>query len=419
MRENEAVKKNHKKVFGAVAVALLAIAVLVLLAALTDSVTERQRRSELLEDAEYVISTLGEKGFFDLVGVPTDELSYSGVSLYPGEDRGAWTYSQEELVNMAVYEKCAPSVVQILSDATLSYDAQGSGVIISEDGYILTNNHVLGTGDTFVVNFFDGSTGRAKLVGTDGLTDLAVLKVDRKNLQPIEASDSEPVVGEKTLAIGNPFGYTWSLVTGIVSGLGRSIFTQDGGLIPDMIQTDALINPGNSGGPLLNSRGEMIGLVSSIYSTSGTGQGISFALPVSICSLVADEIIENGRFNRGWLDILSIELNPQIVAYSGLAVDKGILVSQTVPGGYADKGGIKGGSEKAQYGQSVIYLGGDVIVAIDGMPIEDYTDYFTSMFGTKAGDSVDVTVQRGTSRVVLKDVQLVEQTGENVRWILR
>ena len=137
-----------------------------------------------------------------------------------------------------------------------------------------------------------------------------------------------------------------------------------------MIQTDALINPGNSGGPLLDTKGRMVGLVSSIYSTSGSAQGISFALPAESVRNISQKIIKDGKVSRGWLDFLSVELNSQIVSYCNLPVDKGILVSQVVPAGMADRGGIKGGSEKAQYGSSVIYLGGDVVGAIGDKTIE-------------------------------------------------
>ena len=161
------------------------------------------------------------------------------------------------------------------------------------------------------------------------------------------------------------------------------------------------------------------GLVSSIYSTSGSAQGISFALPVESVRDIAEKIIKEGKVSRGWFDFLSVELNSQIVSYCNLSVEKGILVSQVVPMGMADKGGIKGGSEKAQYGSSVIYLGGDVVVAINGRKVEDYTDYFALLFTSSPGDKVDVTVVRNGETVELKGVELVQQTEENTRWILR
>ena len=163
----------------------------------------------------------------------------------------------------------------------------------------------------------------------------------------------------------------------------------------------------------------MIGLVSSIYSTSGSAQGISFALPVESVRTIAEKIIKDGKVSRGWFDFLSVELNSQIVSYCNLPVDKGILVSQVVPTGMADKGGIKGGNEKAQYGNSVIYLGGDVVIGINGKKVEGYTDYFAILYASSPGDKVDVTVVRNGEVVELKGVELVEQTEENTRWILR
>ena len=376
-------------------------------------------RSAMME----VIERDGEKRLFEMAGLDVDDIYFGseGLSLYQNEESGSWKYTEEEARRIAVYSTSKDKVVQILSSSELSDAGQGSGVIVSHDGYIVTNKHVIGSGTTFSVNFYDGTTATAKLVGYDDLTDIAIIKTEgRKNLPYMEfGSSSSLVVGQTVMAIGNPYGYTWSFTSGSVSGLERMVSTASGNVIPNMIQTDALINPGNSGGPLLDGNGDMVGLISSIYSTSGSAQGISFALPAETVKDVVGEIIENGSISRGWLDILSIELNAQIVAHSKLNVSEGILVSQVVPAGRADRGGLKGGSEKAQYGQSVIYLGGDVIVRINDKEIRNYTDYFSALFSTKAGDKVDVTVSRKGQLVVLSDVELVEQTEENTRWILR
>ena len=247
------------------------------------------------------------------------------------------------------------------------------------------------------------------------------MKVNRTNLKPIDIAKNPSLkVGQIVYAIGNPYGYSWSFTDGSISGLERMVSTSSSSsVIPNMIQTNALVNPGNSGGPLLSSSGEMIGLISSIYSTSGSAEGISFALPVETVVDVVSSLIKDGKVSRGWMDFLSVELNAQIVSYCNLPVDKGILVSQVVPSGKADRGGLKGGNEKAQYGQSVIYLGGDIIVKINDTPIEGYVDYFAALFSTKSGDKVDVTVIRNGQTKVLKDVELVEQTEENTQWILR
>jgi S1-C subfamily serine protease len=194
--------------------------------------------------------------------------------------------------------------------------------------------------------------------------------------------------------------------------------SDNGKVIMGMIQTDAAINPGNSGGPLLNSRGEMIGINTSIYSTSGGSMGISFAIPVDTAVAVIPDLIKFGKVSRGWLDIVPVQLSSQIVEYAKLPVEKGILVSQVVPGGKADKSGLKGGSEKVRYGNSVIYLGGDVIVGINGTPISEYNDLYTALLATRPGDKVKMTVNRGGTEKTLQ-VELVERTSENVGWIVR
>ncbi len=406
-----------------ISLSFLFVCILLLLGFWTGNISRAKERELLRSAMMEVIERDGEKRLFEMAGLDVDDIYFGseGLSLYQNEESGSWKYTEEEARRIAVYSTSKDKVVQILSSSELSDAGQGSGVIVSHDGYIVTNKHVIGSGTTFSVNFYDGTTATAKLVGYDDLTDIAIIKTEgRKNLPYMEfGSSSSLVVGQTVMAIGNPYGYTWSFTSGSVSGLERMVSTASGNVIPNMIQTDALINPGNSGGPLLDGNGDMVGLISSIYSTSGSAQGISFALPAETVKDVVGEIIENGSISRGWLDILSIELNAQIVAHSKLNVSEGILVSQVVPAGRADRGGLKGGSEKAQYGQSVIYLGGDVIVRINDKEIRNYTDYFSALFSTKAGDKVDVTVSRKGQLVVLSDVELVEQTEENTRWILR
>ncbi len=410
-------KERFGRIARIVAAAVAGILMLSLLGYLTSRIYVAKKQDELRTALELVLSERGEKGVFELAGIPVGQLEYSGASLYPSE-RGAWTYSDDELGVIAVFEDCRDKVVQIISQSMLSDRGQGAGVLLSSDGYILTNRHVVADGETFSVNFYDGTTVPAVLVGSDSLTDIAVLKADVDGLEPMFLSSSSPVVGQTAFALGHPYGYTWSFSKGIVSGTGRTIYLDDGGVVPGMIQTDALINPGNSGGPLIDSRGDMLGLVSSIYSSSGSAEGISFALPSETVGRVAEQLIREGRVSRGWIDVFTVDLNPQIVEYSSLPVDHGLLVSQTVAGGLADKAGIRGGKDRAQYGSSVIYLGGDVIVRVNGVDIYGYADYFAALFGTSGGDVVEVVVQRGDKQVVL-EVPLVEQTEENVRWILR
>ena len=413
---------SFSEILTIIIVSAASVAVLLGLGLWTGYLKAEKEKESLRVAMQEVVEKDGVETLFEMAGIPVDQVYYGEelIPLFQSKD-GAWVYTSEELRNMAVYKKCKDSVVQILAESSLSDSGQGSGVILSSDGYILTNKHVVGSGTDFSIVFSDESSARATLVGYDSLSDIAILKTEKEGLVPMELGSSEDLtVGQTLLAIGNPYGYTWSLTSGMVSGVERMVSTStSASVIPNMIQTDALINPGNSGGPLLDTQGRMVGLVSSIYSTSGSAQGISFALPVESVRDIAEKIIKEGKVSRGWFDFLSVELNSQIVSYCNLSVEKGILVSQVVPMGMADKGGIKGGSEKAQYGSSVIYLGGDVVVAINGRKVEDYTDYFALLFTSSPGDKVDVTVVRNGETVELKGVELVQQTEENTRWILR
>ena len=388
----------------------------------TQYLSSVKNEESLRKAMEKVGNEKGEKALFEMAGIPVDQVYY-GDELLPlySSSEGIWNYTAEEARRVAVFEKCKDSVVEILAYSSLSDNGQGSGVVLTSDGYIVTNKHVVGSATSFTVVFSDDTTEEATVIGSDNLTDIAVLKVNRTNLKPIDIAQNPSLkVGQIVYAIGNPYGYSWSFTDGSISGLERMVSTSSSSsVIPNMIQTNALVNPGNSGGPLLSSSGEMIGLISSIYSTSGSAEGISFALPVETVVDVVSSLIKDGKVSRGWMDFLSVELNAQIVSYCNLPVDKGILVSQVVPSGKADRGGLKGGNEKAQYGQSVIYLGGDIIVKINDTPIEGYVDYFAALFSTKSGDKVDVTVIRNGQTKVLKDVELVEQTEENTQWILR
>ena len=413
---------SFSEILTIIIVSAASVAVLLGLGLWTGYLKAEKEKESLRDAMQEVVEKDGVETLFEMAGIPVDQVYYGEelIPLFQSKD-GAWVYTSEELRNMAVYKKCKDSVVQILAESSLSDSGQGSGVILSSDGYIVTNKHVVGSGTDFSIVFSDESSARATLVGYDSLSDIAILKTEKEGLVPMELGSSEDLtVGQTLLAIGNPYGYTWSLTSGMVSGVERMVSTStSASVIPNMIQTDALINPGNSGGPLMDTQGRMVGLVSSIYSTSGSAQGISFALPVESVRDIAEKIIKEGKVSRGWFDFLSVELNSQIVSYCNLSVEKGILVSQVVPMGMADKGGIKGGSEKAQYGSSVIYLGGDVVVAINGRKVEDYTDYFALLFTSSPGDKVDVTVVRNGETVELKGVELVQQTEENTRWILR
>ena len=410
-------KKNAKDKIKLTVFAIVLIALIILLGLWTRSIYENARLEEMRSALEAVIDQKGEEGLFQLAGIPTESMNYGDVDLYLN-GRGAWTFQESELIDIASYERAKESTVQIISSANFSDESQASGIIISRDGYIVTNKHVLGDDEKIMVNFYDGLSMEAVLIGSDSLTDIAVIKTERDDLVPISFSEHEAVIGSRAIAIGHPYGYTWSMSAGVVSGLGRSVFTPDGMIIPNLIQTDNFINPGNSGGPLLDSSGNMIGLISSIYSTTGSAQGISFAIPAETVKRVSSQIIENGSIRRGVIDAVLMELNPQIVSYLNLPIHSGLMVSQVIAGGNAEKAGLKGGTEKALYGDSTIYLSGDVIVEINGKQINGYADYFLSLFGSESGETVEITVYRNGRYVVL-DTVLVEQGDDTAGWIIR
>ena len=415
-------KPPLSKIIASVSAVIVFLFVFILLIIWTLRIYEDRRREDLQGEIDKVTAEGGEAALLALGGYEIDNIFYSddGLILFEEGDKD-WLYSADELQNISVYRQCAPSVVEIYTENNLS-GATGCGVIISSDGYIVTNTHVVNAGGSLSVKFHDGSVEDASVVGTDPVTDIAVIRVDdsTRMLMPLAfRSADELVVGQKVIAIGSPYGYSWSQSVGTISALERTVTSSQGVSLSMLIQTDAQINPGNSGGPLLDGKGNMIGLITAIYSTSGSAQGVSFAIPVNTVIEVASEIIRLGHVDRGTLDILCVELNPMIVDYASLPVSEGILISQVIPAGEADSAGLRGGSRAVQYGNSVIYLGGDVITALDDTPVRGYSDYYAFMAASDSGDKVDVTVNRNGDEIVIKNVPLVEQTLENMRWVIR
>ncbi|MCF0262436.1 MAG: trypsin-like peptidase domain-containing protein, partial [Sphaerochaetaceae bacterium] len=381
-----------------IGIALSCVAAVVLVK-WTDKIRSKQRVNELRTALKDVISTYGEKGLLEMAGVPVDNIFYgdSGVSLFIGEE-GSWTYSDDELQNISIFENMNKAVVHIQTQVTFDssyFDAipqsdTGSGFFISKEGHIVTNNHVIQGASIITVSLYDGSVYEAALIGSDNENDVAVIKINPEanaDITCLSFGDSDQLlVGQKVIAIGNPFGYDRTLVTGIISGLSRPIRDESGNVLLGMVQTSAPINPGNSGGPLLNTKGEVIGINTSIYSTSGTSQGMNFAVASNTAASSVNDIVKYGKVSRGWLDIVPVQLSQAIVDYANLKVSSGLLVSQIVPGGLAEKAGLKAGNQQVRYGSSIIYLGGDVISEINGVTVSDYNDLFTSLSNTKPGD---------------------------------
>lgn len=318
----------------------------------------------------------------------------------------------DEINNISVYEARNTGVVNITTE-TISYSfffepipqegSTGSGSIIDPRGYILTNNHVISNSVRVYVTLANGNRYEAELVGTDPENDLAVLKIDpgdeELTIIPL-GSTNNLKVGQKVLAIGNPFSFDRTLTTGVISGLGRPIQSQSGTIINNMIQTDASINPGNSGGPLLDNQGKLIGVNTMIYTTSGGSVGVGFAVPVKTAKRVIPDLIEYGRVQRGWIDISPIQLFPQLVSYAKLPVSSGVLVSRVEPGGKAEAAGIQGGSARTavRYGSTIIYLGGDIIIEIDGTQISNVASIYEALEDNKPGEKVKVVYLRNGTR---------------------
>jgi putative serine protease PepD len=314
--------------------------------------------------------------------------------------------ASDERNNQEVYRAMSTGVVNITT-TTLVRDffsvyettgGSGSGSIIDKEGHILTNYHVIEEAREIQVSLANNKKYKARALGFDQDNDLAVLKIDAPaaELQPIpQGSSKDLFVGQKVLAIGNPFGFDRTLTTGIVSGLSRPIRSEmTGRLIEGVIQTDAAINPGNSGGPLLDSRGRQIGINTLIISPSGGSVGIGFAVPIEAAKRIIPDILAYGRVRKPKLGIVPLPLFARLSEALNLPVQEGLLVMQAEPGGSAERAGIQGGNERAQLGRQVILIGGDVITAIDGQPVKSRDDLDRVLNSKNLGDTVQVEFYR-------------------------
>jgi S1-C subfamily serine protease len=325
-------------------------------------------------------------------------------------------FDSEEQLNISVYKKALPSVVNITS-TTVAYDffygavpqkGMGSGFVIDGEGHILTNYHVIEGARQVEVTTSDKSKYKAQVVGVDPPHDLAVILIPNSKAPAAEIGDSKSlVVGQKVFAIGNPFGLSGTMTRGIISSI-RSVRGEHG-FIDEAIQTDAAINPGNSGGPLLNSHGQVIGINSMIL-TGGAEQsaGIGFAIPINTAKAVLDDLVHLGHARYPTLGVRTLPIGPDLADQMGLAADSGLLIIQVVQGSAAERAGLRGGTERAFLGNTPIAIGGDLIVAIDGDPVTDQQELSHIMQKHRAGDTVTVTIFRGKKKM---DVKVV--LGEN------
>ncbi len=321
----------------------------------------------------------------------------------------------EEQLVVNVAARVSPAVVCVT--AVDQFGAcVGSGFVIDTEGHVVTNNHVATADPNLLVTLADEHTVPAEIVGTDPGSDLAVLKIDvaPEHLTVVELGDSASLrVGQRAIAIGNPFGLERTVTTGIISSLGRTLSRDDSDFqLAQVIQTDAAINPGNSGGPLLDSQGRVIGVNTAIRSVSGVNSGVGFAIPVDIVKRVTPELIAYGRYRHTWVGIEGRTISPEMVDAMDLPVENGVLISRAVPGGPADKAGLLGGTGEVNVSGIPMAAGGDIIIAIDGQPVkrfDDVVNYLASQ--TAVGDVVTLTVLRDGQEMQV-DVTMEERPGE-------
>lgn len=329
--------------------------------------------------------------------------------------------TDDESINVRIYRQASPAVANILTKATeydffmdpVPVEGAGSGFVIDARGYILTNFHVVEGAQSIEVVLGDQSHYAAKFIGADQRNDVALLKIEPKGktLVALHLGDSGALqVGQKVLAIGNPFGFQSTLTTGVVSALGRTVQTSQTTFIDEAIQTDAAINRGNSGGPLINTHGEVIGINSAIYTPSGTTAGIGFAIPINTAKNIATDLITDGRVHRAFLGVETLSVGGWLSEALDLPVKEGLLVERATKGGPAAAAGIQGGNRVANAGMRRITIGGDVIVAIDSQKVASQLDVNLALNHKRPGDNITVTVYRGGKKMDVP-VKLGERTG--------
>jgi S1-C subfamily serine protease len=318
----------------------------------------------------------------------------------------------EENSNIAIYRSASPATVFISSTVyqrdwflqVYPVRESGSGFLIDDQGRILTNYHVVsGRAPALEVTLDDKTKYKGRVLGYDQRNDLALVKIEpRRKLPFLKLGESAGLqVGQKVLAIGNPFGLEGTLTTGIVSSLGRTIEDENGSRLEDMIQTDAAINPGNSGGPLLDSQGNVIGINTAIYGPGGN-IGIGFAMPINRAKSMLTDLSSRGRVARPLLGITTSFLSPEVAEVLKLPAQPGLLIQQVEPGSAAGQAGLRGADREVAIGNYVVAIGGDYIVAVDGQPVADRLTLTRVLERKKAGDPLTLTIVRGQRRMDVK-----------------
>jgi len=307
----------------------------------------------------------------------------------------------KDLSLIQIFERAETGVVRVniqRSEEVVSTNGVGSGFVFDKNGHVITNAHVVENSDKVVVTFLDGRSYNAEVIGIDPATDISVIRVDADSslLKPLLIGDSSNLkVGMQVAAIGNPFGLSGSMTSGIVSALGRLLPQESGFSIPDVIQTDAAINPGNSGGPLLNSRGEVVGINTAIQSATGEFTGVGFAIPSNTIAKIVPKLISEGTYHHPWVGIAGRDINPDLAKVLHLTDARGFLIVNVVEGSPADKAGLKGSSETKEIDGIEYLIGGDVVLSVDGNVVRKIDDILIHLQRYKSvGDEMVLEILR-------------------------
>ena len=343
---------------------------------------------------------------FAFVFVPTQQMTSPELIISNGHDATSLGDEntlpiKKNLTLVELFKKTEQGVVKIETSVADVDDRKpvGSGFVYDILGHTITNAHVIENATKVTVTFLDGNQYNAEIIGSDKFTDIAVIKVNEKPrlLHPLDIGDSSVLlVGEQVAAIGNPFGLSGSMTSGIVSQLGRLLFSPDNGFsIPDVIQTDAAINPGNSGGPLLNMKGEVIGINTAIRSSTGEFTGVGFAVPSNTIKKIVPSLIEEGKYHHPWMGITGIDIDPDLAKIRELGNAKGFLVVTVIDGHPADDAGLQGVSKTVEIDGKEYPIDGDIIISVDGKEVRKINDLLVHLQREKSvGDEMILGVLR-------------------------
>lgn len=343
---------------------------------------------------------------FAFVMIPPPSISPPEIIVSNGH--GSSTVGEEtplslgkDLSLIQIFERAEAGVVRVniqRSEEVVSTNGVGSGFVFDKNGHVITNAHVVENSDKVVVTFLDGRSYNAEVIGIDPATDISVIRVDADSslLKPLLIGDSSNLkVGMQVAAIGNPFGLSGSMTSGIVSALGRLLPQESGFSIPDVIQTDAAINPGNSGGPLLNSRGEVVGINTAIQSATGEFTGVGFAIPSNTIAKIVPKLISDGIYHHPWVGIAGRDINPDLAKVLHLTDARGFLIVNVVEGSPADKAGLKGSSETKDIDGIEYLIGGDIVLSVDGNVVRKIDDILIHLQRYKSvGDEMVLEILR-------------------------